>query len=93
MSRYEHEVVNKEGIFTVACGYDEPLSEYFIQVWNNENEDEEGLVFAIGSHHTMKCHPDYPGIIYWSNGGILKLMKEWNCTEEHLNQVARDLPF
>lgn len=96
MSRHTHRVERNGVLYEVACGYDKPLQEYFLQVYDLNHprlDDEDGLVFSISSHSTLKCHPKHPGKRHWTNAEILELMREWECDKEHQDRVALDLPF
>jgi len=102
MSRHTH-IEEKNGVkYEVICGFDKPLSEYFLQVYladpelEDEEEDEFGdprLLFSIASVSTLQDHPEHPGKKRWSNGEIFIEMKKWGCAKEHCHQVAMDLPF
>lgn len=93
MSRYSHTVTVEGKDYTVSYGYDRPLSEYFLQVEDCGAEDDDGLLFAISSYNTMKCHPDYPGKFNWSNGELIELFVHWEVPFQHTAALASDMPF
>lgn len=71
--------------YSIAYGFDRPLQEYFIQVFENGSateENEDGLIVWEGSRMTHK-----------SNGEMLELFEKWGVPEEHRQAVAMDLPF
>lgn len=92
MSRYRH-VVERDGVsYEVAYGYDRPLSEYFLQVFTLNGEDEDPY-FSIGNYYTMTPHPDNLEKIEYSNSEIMELMIEWECPQKYIDAVGSDLPY
>ena len=99
MSRY-YKIV---GVFEYAWGYDDPLQEYFVQKFNLDpdlTDDEDDVVYSIGSHCTTKPHYDFPDKEHWSNDDIIELMERINKEASepiipinHIQAVAMDLPF
>ena len=73
-------------ILEVAYGFDRPLQEYFIQVFDttapDTDDDDIHCVLWEGNRMTDK-----------SNSEMLELFKEYGVPENHLQQVALDLPF
>ena len=82
MSRYSFKTVKNDKIYSVAYGYDRPLQEYFIQVFDNTMPEDEECIIWEGSHMTNK-----------SNSEILEIFEQWDVPGDHLQQVALDLPF
>lgn len=94
MSRHTHVLIKGSKRYEVVCGFDRPLHEYFIQVWDIENpSDDDTPVFSVASYNTMKPHPDTPEKVRYSNSEILSLMEEWGCSFDYRRAVAMDLPF
>ena len=83
MSRYTHKI-NLEGkTLEVAYGYDRPLTEYFIQVFDTEIENEDDqMILWEGSRMTNL-----------SNGEILELFVKYGAHEDHQYALLMDLPF
>ena len=73
-------------ILEVAYGFDRPLQEYFIQVFDttapDTDDDDTHCILWEGNRMTDK-----------SNSEMLELFKEYGVPENHLQQVALDLPF
>lgn len=90
MSRYIHkiDVINKttgkSQSFEVAYGFDPPLGEYFVQVFdlNLPSEEEENIVLWLGTYTSHTSRDEMYGT-----------MKVLGCAEEHLMAVMMDLPF
>lgn len=83
MSRFSHKIEKNGKEYEVAYGYDRPLSEYFIQVFDPSIEDEDNqLIVWEGSRMTNK-----------SNGEMYRLFEKWGVKEEHLECLAMDLSF
>lgn len=82
MSRYIFTTVKDNKEYEVAYGYDWPLTEYFLQVYDNSLPEDEELILWEGSRMTTK-----------SNSQMLELYQEWNVPKEHCNMLASDLPF
>lgn len=99
MSRYSKIIQRDNKNIEVAWGYDEPLREYFLQEFHDEDDledEEEETIFSISNVHTIAFHPKYPGKFRYSNSEILKLMEEYDedvIPKEHKQAVAMDLPF
>lgn len=94
MSRYTKQTDQ----YTYAWGFDEPLSEYFFQKFNNYpdplDEDAEDVVFSISSYSTTVPHPDYPNKITYTNSEILDIMEQEGVVpQHHLDQIVLDLTF
>jgi len=84
MSRYSFKTTVDDKTLEVAYGYDRPLQEYFIQVFNYEISDEDcdACILWEGSRMTGK-----------SNSAMIYLYEKYKVPEEHIRQVALDLPF
>lgn len=92
MSRYTHEVqvtnlkTGKPKRYTVAYGFDPPLSEYFIQVMPQYpvegDDDEEQCFLWEGNRTTGK-----------TNSEMLQLFMIFEVPDEHIQALAMDLPF
>ena len=94
MSRFEHtvsvtnETTREIRAFSVAYGYDNPLSEYFIQVWDQnvpseeeKGEDRDPLIW-LGSRTTNTGRYEMYGV-----------MKAMGVPEEHLGRLILDVPI
>ena len=91
MSRFEHtvsvtnETTREIRAFRIAYGYDHPLSEYFIQVWDesipDEEEDRDPLL-SLGSRTTGTGRDEMYGV-----------MKAFGVPEEHLGRLILDVPI
>lgn len=88
MSRIEHdiEVLNpKTGIkrnLHIVYGYDRPMQEYFLQIWNKDDKEAEEPIAFAGSKMTGAA-----------NSEMYYLYFIYGVPDEHLQQVALDLPF
>jgi len=85
MSRFTCKTIKDGKEYEIAYGFDRPLGEYFIQVYDpskNEEENEDGLIVWEGSRMTGK-----------SNSEMCKLMETWEVPEHHISGVALDLPI
>jgi len=84
MSRYTSTITKENKQYEVAFGYDVPLSEYFLQVFDlsKVTEDDEGLILDEGSWMTGK-----------SNSEMLELYIEWQVPDKYRECVVLDLPF
>lgn len=83
MSRYSHKIVKKGKTYTVAYGYDRPLSEYFLQVFDESKEkDDDGCILWLGSYMT-----------HTPNSEMLDNYIEWGVKKDHADMLALDLPF
>lgn len=82
MSRYTHECCIDGKHLEVAYGFDNPLQEYFIQVF--DKDDEEGFTPIVweGSRMTHK-----------SNGEMLELFEKYLVPENHCLALTLDLTF
>jgi len=82
MSRHAH-VHKKEGkIYSVAYGFDRPLSEYFLQVFDPSMPEDEECILWKGSRMDQL-----------SNSSMYELYQEWGVPKHHLQAVTLDLPF
>jgi hypothetical protein len=86
MSRYTK--VLEDGTY-VAYGYDEPLQEYFIQLFDSEEE----CLFSIANYNTLLEHPDAPHKVRYSNSELLEVFQKYNLPVNHIIMLASDLPF
>ena len=98
MSRHE---IGHSGMI-VIYGYDYPLTEYFIQVWNPDKlSDVENM---IDGHEETECEPvpEDHGIVIRessygktrrSNSEMWQFFKNWGVPENHLSLVMSDLPI
>ena len=109
MSRYSHTKIGIDAStnisfeIEVTCGYDRPLSEYFLQAhYTAESfdnlvsmgilkEDDEYCIFAISSYSTTV--PLIKGKLQYSNSEIAELMKVWKCPQEYIDKVLLDEPY
>lgn len=94
MSRYTKKL--KEDTQTLVWGFDRPMSEYFIQLFDDTETIGDGLVFSISSVFTMVQHPDHPGKTKWGNGELLELIKKDypnDIPSEHIDALVMDIPF
>ena len=94
MSRYSfiNKIKEPGKKYEVAYGFDRPLQEYFLQVFDlnvpeagNNNDDDDDDVRCIiweGNRMTGK-----------SNSQMLELFEDWSVPEKHIQLVALDLPF
>ena len=89
MSRYTHKITKQHVDYEVAYGYDQPLQEYFLQVFRLDKQDDydfdptgEGMMINESSLLTNR-----------SNGFMLNLFNIWGAKEEHQEQLTMDLPF
>lgn len=88
MSRFSFLNLEKEPgkIYEVAYGYDRPLQEYFIQVFDinapDTDDDDVHCIVWEGNKWSDK-----------SNSEMLELFKLWGVPEKHLTAVALDLQF
>lgn len=94
MSRYIKRIDNLE----YAWGYDRPLQEYFFSCEDlsaNDEAENNGFIFSIGSHITLVPHPDYPEKQHYSNGEMLEMMEKYPgiVKKEHLDAIVGDLQF
>ena len=78
MSRYS-KVINKNEF--IAFGYDY-FEGYFFQHFKKGKDGEDILVVDESSLFTIM-----------SNGKMIELLKEYNCSEDIIEKVALDLPF
>ena len=103
MSRYNARLKNNR---ILSWGYDEPLREYFLHEeyspeeikklsFDDEEEGDEHLVFAISNKFTLKPHPDTPNKYTYTNGEILTHMNRYRdvIPKAHLEAIASDLSF
>lgn len=82
MSRHVHKT---EAGLEVAFGYDHPLSEYFIEVFDPMNDDKKIL-----EKSTNSLFPENR----ISRGDFLELLKTYDvATEEQLMNIAADIPI
>jgi len=88
MSRYTATLENGNEL---AWGFDRPIGEYFIQLFDPEDEP----IFSVGSHVTLTPHPVYPHRKHWSNGELLQVFEDYNdaIPEDHIQSLALDLVF
>lgn len=98
MSQYIEKI--PEAQVEVHWGYDEPLQEYFLSLFDLSVMDdrEEDCIYSIMSHSTTMCHPGYPGKFDWSNSEILELIEKNKylrniIPKEHKEAIALDVPF
>lgn len=95
MSRYQKEI-SEEGILLV-WGFDNPMSEYFLQAFRMDAlPDEDDVIFSISSYHTLTPHPEYEDRETWSNAEMLELIeKDYgdHVPAAHKNAMAVDSPF
>jgi len=82
MSRYTLRVIKDGKEYEVAYGYDRPLMEYFIQVFDNTMPEDEECILWEGNYMTDK-----------SNSEMYRLFEKWSVPKEHLELLAMDLPF
>ncbi len=94
MSRHVH-TIERDGVkYEVACGYDRPLQEFFLQVFPlDENGQDDEPLFCIGNYYTMKPHPRNPGKLTYTNAEIMELMEEWGVYKQHIEMVGWDLAY
>ena len=87
MSRYSKKINND----TLAWGYDNPLQEYFIQLYDQSDE----CVFELGTTATLVPHPQFPSKIMWSNKEILEIFEQYHTVipAEHIAAVKENKPF
>ena len=74
------------------------LQEYFIQLFDEEDEDAEidNVIFSISNNTTMTPHPNYPNKMIWSTSELLELIKKDypdTLPFKHLEAMHMDLPF
>lgn len=88
MSRYTAAIVHG---YELAWGFDEPNSEYFIQLFDPEEE----CVFSIANYWTTQYHPEFPRKARWSNGELLEIFQRYAdvVPAEHIQALVSDLPF
>jgi hypothetical protein len=88
MSRYSFKIVKSSGKhYQVAYGFDRPMQEYFLQVFDLDKPDEDDkddvqCIIWEGNRMTGK-----------SNSEMLELFELWGVPQKHIEQVALDLPF
>ena len=82
MSRYTVKTVKDGKEYEVAYGFDRPLQEYFLQVFDNSREEDDECIIWEGSRMTGK-----------SNSEMCDLMLIWGVPKEHVSIVALDLPL
>ena len=82
MSRHSFKTIKDGKEYEVAYGYDYPLGEYFLQVFDNTREEDDELIIDEGSRSTGK-----------SNGEMLDLFELWNVPSRHIQRLALDLPI
>jgi hypothetical protein len=88
MSRYS--ATTTDGL-EMAFGYDRPLQEYFLCVY--DESDELIADFSSSGNSMVRPHPPM------SNSKILDLIRKTMCEQDrirytkHLDSIAMDLPF
>ena len=88
MSRFSAKTKNN---LKIVIGYDRPLSEYFVQVFDKDGE----LVQELTSYG-RSCVKNHEPL---SNGKMLGIIKDLLCEEDlarlepQLNCLAMDMPF
>jgi len=95
MSRYFERLSDGKEL---VWGYDEPLKEYFIQLYKSPSdlvdEYEEGLIFSIANWNTVQPHPEYPEKFKYTNREILEVLMDFKVAPtEHTIAIAIGLPF
>lgn len=91
MSQYTKFVQKHGKNYRVVYGFDRPLTEYFIQVW--DSADEDCPVFAVSNYCTLDPHPEAPDKFRYTNSELLPLFLEWEVPEEHIHCLVLDLPI
>ena len=81
MSRYFKNIQN--GNKTIAYGFDKTTG-YFFQMFDNTVEDENENTLILDECSTFTN---------MSNGKMLEFMLRHELDEDHIRQVALDLPF
>lgn len=92
MSRHTTRFDNKE----LAWGYDNPINEYFIQLWDSKREPfTDDPIFSIGTVAPLTPHPKYPDKTKWSKDEVLAIYKEYSdhIPESHIRAMENDKPF
>ena len=91
MSRFEHRVTmtnsktSEVRPFDVAYGYDNPMEEYFIQVWDRtkpSDEEADEPIIWLGSRMTGTGREEMYGV-----------MRAFGVPEEHLQKLILDVPI
>jgi hypothetical protein len=83
MSRYVVHPEIKGKKYEVAYGFDMPLGEYFIQVFDHSIKDEDNqMIVWEGSYMTHKA-----------NSQMVHIMRHWGVPENHVECVMDDLIF
>ena len=89
MSRVSKEIERDDIIHNVVVGFDPPLSEYFIQVFRPDLEDDyeidptgEGMILNEATYTTNT-----------SKGDMLDLYEKWEVDQEFIDKLVMDLPF
>lgn len=89
MSRYAARLEGK----SLNWGYDNPLKEYFIQLW--DDNDVETPVFCVGNVAPLTLHPDFPKKMNWSKDEITSLYESYapHIPDTHIEAIKKGLPF
>ena len=89
MSRVSKEIERDDIIHNVVVGFDPPLSEYFIQVFRPDLEDDyeidptgEGMILNEATYTT-----------HTSKGDMLDLYEKWEVDQEFIDKLVLDIPF
>lgn len=91
MSQYSHtvkvvnETTNESRVFGVVHGYDHPMQEYFIQVWDKnmpQEEADEDPIIWLGSRMTGTGRDE-----------MYAVMKCFGVQDEYLQKLILDIPY
>ena len=80
MSRYTKTLTNGN---TCVYGFDHAIGYFFDVIAEDDNDDGEEILLIEESSMFTNL----------SNGGMMKLMKEYDCPNEHIEYVAMDFPI
>jgi hypothetical protein len=97
MSRYSKPLPDGR---TVVWGWDNPLQEYFLEVYRAKWEmvgldPDDDVLFAIGSETTLTPHPAIPDKTIYTNIEMAKMMDEYQIVIPllHIASVRLGVPF
>ena len=97
MSRYSRNILVDNVPHSLAWGFDRPLSEYFIQLFDESDTEDfrDDCVFSVSSITTTKAHPEFPSKMHWTNGELLQVFERYKdvIPHEHIDALTLDLPF
>lgn len=99
MSRYTNHILHNNEDLLISWGYDEPMSEYFIQIESMDNTNEDGevnMLLWVGSYTVIV--PELNGKKSYTNSELLELIESDSrlnkvIPKEHKDAIALDLPF